>query len=237
MIKTRPCIDLNPMADRRFLEGWAAYPLRRALSAPWASLAKPFVFPVNILRSIAMSKKSITLYPLHDQRPKEAPISMEHLQPDCSRFAGWFRRLVGWFEVGHAEAPARTAAAELFIPDGCQGLLLRKGEPERWFQPGRHQLTAEPAKLELRLIPLEFLPERSGAPCEQGSALPYERALLFVDGVQVAIVKPGTQSGSSSRGHRAPIRPEFPALPREQCASAFVGCGEEEDPIQDVSFV
>jgi len=238
MIKTQPRIDLNPMADRRLSEAWVPHPLRRALSAPWGPFARSFVSPMNLIRSIAMFKKS-KLYPLQDQRPKELPICLEHLQPDCSRFAGWLRRLLGWLEVGHAEAPARSAAAaaELFIPDGCLGLLLRPGEPDRWFQSGRHQLAAEPAKLELRLIPLEFLRERGGAPLALGSELPYERALLFVDGVQVAIVKPGSAPGSSSGGRHVPVRSGVRALPKEQGESASRSRAEEDDLIQDVSFV
>lgn len=237
MIKTRPRIDLNPMADRRLSEVWVPHPLRRALLAPWGPLASSFVFPMNLLRSITMFKKSRTLYPLQDQRPKELPICLEHLQPDCSRFAGWLRHLLGGLEVGHDEPPARSAAAELFIPDGCLGLLLRQGEPDRWFQPGRHQLAAEPAKLELRLIPSEFLRERGGAPLALGSELPYERALLFVDGVQVAIVKPGREPGSPSRERRVPVRPGPQALPQEQGEPASRSRAEEDDLIQDVSFV
>lgn len=237
MIKTRPRIDLNPMADRRLSERWVPHPLRKALLDPWGPLASSFVSPMNLIRSLAMFKKPKTLYPLQDQRPKELPICLEHLQPDCSRFAGWLRRLLGWLEVGHAEAPARPAAAELFIPDGCLGLLLRKDEPDRWFQPGRHQLAAEPAKLELRLIPLDFLRERGGAPLALGAELPYERALLFVDGVQVAIVKPGSEPGGPSRGRHVPVWPGIQALPKEQGEPAPRSLAEEDDLIQDVSFV
>ena len=99
--------------------------------------------------------------PLHQPhqrvlRNKEESLLQERLQPDGRRHAGWLRKLTQRL----AEAHPQVLVPELFVPEGRLALLLQDGQPGRWFQPGRHQLSPAKAKVEVRLISTEILPDQ-----------------------------------------------------------------------------
>ena len=119
----------------------------------------------------------------------------------------WLRSLF------HPEPPAAAAAPDLFVPDGCLALVIRNELPEAWLEPGRHPLSPDRARLEVRLIPAAFF--QGEAPCVPGQALglPYERALLLVDGRHVATVIPGRPV--REQGFARPAKVSSPASFRD----------------------
>lgn len=131
--------------------------------------------------------------------PRPEPVPPEPLQPDSS----------------------------LFVPDGRLGLLLQDGKPDRWLQPGRHQLDAPKAKVEVRLISSELV---RGQRFDQASDLPFERVFLFAEGQRVAIVVPGHQAGGA-------FAPRVSQLQEGPCDAGSTVPDEDDDPVLDFSFV
>jgi hypothetical protein len=154
----------------------------------------------------------------------------ERLQPDRSRYAGWFRMLKRILEQSCFEAQPQAVVPELFVPDGCMALHILDGRPDRWFQPGRHQLSAAKAKVEVRLVLANLVQDQDRVRLELALQLPFERALLFVDGLQVAIVKPENSRERQPLGAVVQENPA-PLKPRPEVSA------EEEEPFQDFSFV
>jgi deferrochelatase/peroxidase EfeB len=130
-----------------------------------------------------------------------------------------------------SEAHPKAAVSELFVPDGHLALHIQDGKPDRWFQPGRHELSTAKAKVEVRLILMAFIRDQDRDQWELALNLPYERALLFVDGVQVGIVKPG------SGGARKSLAAFQEGNPASLTALRSDVSEEEEEPFQDFSFV
>jgi hypothetical protein len=150
----------------------------------------------------------------------------QRLWPDSPARAEWLQHLAGWLERGHREEPLQP---ELLVPDGCAALLLRDGQPPAWLRPGRHPLASLRGLAEVRLIPLGLVPQAFRDRPDLALDLPWERALHFADGEQLAILKAGNAHGSrllagaASSDERRRLR-----------APAPVG---EEDLVQGYSFV
>lgn len=136
----------------------------------------------------------------------------------------WLRSLF------HAGTQPQAPRPELFVPDGCLALRIQDGHPDAWLEPGRHQLGGEPVKVEVRLIPSGLLRGPQRMPLDQAMTLPYERALLFLDGRHIATKIPGT-----------PVRRPAPILPAPSPAGrpAVEAALEDEEKewIQDCTYV
>lgn len=126
------------------------------------------------------------------------------------------------YSLFHPAPPPEAEPLDLAVPEGRLALLIRDGVPQAWLAPGRHALDpADP--LEVRLVPVA---PGLGAPClpGQGLDLPYERALLFVEGRHVASIIPG----------RMPIAASGPcpeAEPTAQDQTARDVLDPEEEPV------
>jgi hypothetical protein len=186
--------------------------------------------------------KLLTQRMIRDPQDRQAPFSQERLQPDSSRSAGWFQRLA-WklvkspFWSSHTRDEFHPLEREAFVPDGHLALLLRNGQPTRWLPPGRHQLDPAKAKVEVRLLSAEVLGEGHSTSLQDALDLPYERALLFVDGVQVAFVKPATRIEQPLRERRDSSLRRVAQPPQEQHSAHLAAADGEEEAIQGFSFV
>lgn len=148
----------------------------------------------------------------------------QRLWPDSPRRAEWLQRLARWLENGHREEPLQP---ELLVPDGCAALLLRDGRPAVWLRPGRHPLASLRGLAEVRLIPLGLVPEAFQERPELALDLPWERALHFADGEQLAILMTGNVRDS---------RPLAWPVANEERRRLRAPAGEE-DLAQGYSFV
>lgn len=92
------------------------------------------------------------------------------------------------------------AATELFVAEGQLALITRDGIPKQVLQPGRYLLWQMKAKVEATLVSTENLrsdvPERfwnltPSAQLMVVLVLPFERALLYVDGVLREVLTEG----------------------------------------------
>lgn len=87
------------------------------------------------------------------------------------------------------EAPSEAAASlPRAVPAGESVLLIRNGVPEQYLPPGAPIPPQERDHVEVRVLPPQALRR---PPDAQALTLPYERSYLNVDGVLVAMVKPG----------------------------------------------
>ena len=140
----------------------------------------------------------------------------------------WLRSLF------HPGDDPRACRSELFVPDGCMALRIQDGLPQSWLEPGRHLVDAQPSRTEMRLVPSELARGADRLPLDQAMDLPFERALLFLDGRHIATLIPG-----------APVRPPSASRPRPEPSQksetlarpARVLEAFEEEWAQDCSFV
>ncbi len=189
-----------------------------------------------------MFKKSLSQNQERDLRFEKESFLQERLQPDSSPDAGWsqrFKRKLGDYmlRIWPAEGPPQVADPDLYVPDGSLALLIQDGRPDRWFQPGRYQLGSAKAKVEVRLIYSDMLSDQDRDLLDLALSLPYERALLYVDGVHVSIVIPGTQAERPSRKYPASSQQGLPAFRIEKNISHASISDGEDDLIQDSAFV
>jgi len=96
-------------------------------------------------------------------------------------------------------APAE-AVRELYVAEGQLGLVTRDGIAKQVLQPGRYLLWQMKAKVEARLVSTEPLQSEIPEPfwnlvpssqLQVVSVMPYERALVFVNGVLEQVLSEG----------------------------------------------
>ena len=178
----------------------------------------------------------------HDLRFKQEQIPQERFQPDSPGCVGWCQRLKQ--RLAASLLPARHAAdhplaldPEPLVPDGHLALLIQDGRPDRWLQSGRHQLSFASAKVEIRLMVSDIhhnQKPRHPDCLELALSLPYERALLYVDGVLVGIERPGISPENPKQKDLGSGISEPLEMQTRPHPAAFVG---ENELIQECTFI
>lgn len=157
-------------------------------------------------------------------RLQQEEILHQRLWPDSPPRALWLRRLASWRQ---GELPAVVPQPGLLVPDGFAALLVRNGQPVAWLPAGRQVPAPAEGPAEVRLIAVSDLPREARIHLELALDLPFERALLFAGGVQVAALR----NGSPRKGHDVPSS--------EPCS--FIKSGQRQLPAEegdpDFSFV
>jgi len=133
-------------------------------------------------------------------RLQQEEILHQRLWPDSPPRVLWLRRLASWWQ---GELPEVVPQPGLPVPDGFAALLVRNGQPVAWLPAGRQLPAPAQGPAEVRLIAVSDLPQEAHFRLELALDLPFERALLFAGGVQVATLR----NGSPRRGQVVP-RPE-----------------------------
>lgn len=163
------------------------------------------------------------------------------------------QRLAGGRDLLNALRPKPNLAGrehpslDLTVPDGRMALVFRNASFHAMLPPGPHRIPALAERMEVRLVLPGTAARLSSEGQEQAHVLPYERALRYLDGTLVEILRhpmalaaPERETAATENAgsgvRRSPADASSLRVLRD--LPALLSCNEEDDDAVDsCSFV